>query len=104
MKNQRTKQHFETPNALRHDAHTLAEDAEALLEATREIVDDRVKAAREQLAETIENSRELYFSLQEKALQSARVADKTIHEHPYQTAFVALGVGALLGFLFSRRQ
>ena len=44
MKNQRTK-HFDTPDALRHDAHTLAEDAECLLEVTREIVDDKVKAA-----------------------------------------------------------
>ena len=103
MKNQRLKQHFETPRALRHDAHTLAEDAEVLLEATNEIVDDKVKAAREQRTATIERSRELYSSLQEKALQSARMADKTIQEHPYQTAFVALGIGALVGYLCRRR-
>lgn len=103
MKNQRLKQHFETPGALRHDASTLADDASALLEATKEIVDDKVKAAREQLADTIERSRELYSGLQEKALQGARMADKTIHEHPYQTAFIALRVGTLLGFLCSRR-
>jgi ElaB/YqjD/DUF883 family membrane-anchored ribosome-binding protein len=103
MKNQRLKQHFETPGALRHDANTLADDASALLEATKEIVDDKVKAAREQLAETLERSRELYTSLQEKALQSARMADKTIQEHPYQTAFVALGIGTLIGFLCRRR-
>jgi ElaB/YqjD/DUF883 family membrane-anchored ribosome-binding protein len=102
MKNHR-EQHFETPDALRHDAHTLVEDAEALLEATKEIVDQNVKVAREQLYEAIERSREAYGSLQKKALQGARMADNTIHEHPYQTAFVALGVGAMLGILFSRR-
>jgi ElaB/YqjD/DUF883 family membrane-anchored ribosome-binding protein len=103
MKNYRAEQHFETPTALRHDARTLVEDAESLLEVTREIMDDKVKAARNQLTKTIERSRELYSGLQEKALRSARRADKTIHEHPYQTAFFALGVGALLGLLFSRR-
>ena len=104
MKNHRSKEHFETPGALRHDAHTLALDAEALLDATKETVDEKVKAAREQLTETIERSRELYSSLQEKALQGARMADKTIHEHPYQTAFVALGIGTLIGFLCSGRR
>lgn len=103
MKNHRAKQHFETPDALRQDAHTLAEDAEMLIEATKEVMDDKVKAAREQLAETIELSRELYSGLKDKALQSARQADKRIHEHPYQTAFIALGVGALLGMLCRRR-
>ena len=102
MKNQSAK-YFETPDAVRHDAHMLAEDAEALLEATKETVDEKVKAAREQLHGAIERSREAYGSLQKKALQGARMADNTIHEHPYQTAFVALGVGALLGLLFSRR-
>lgn len=102
MKNQRTK-HFDTPDALRHDAHTLAEDAECLLEVTREIVDDKVKAARVQLAETIEKSRALYFNLQERAVKSARAADKTIHEHPYQTALAAFGIGAFIGLLFGRR-
>jgi len=102
MKNQRTK-HFELPDAIRHDIHTLADDAEALLEATKETVDDKVKAAREQLCDTLERSREAYTSLQRRALRSARMADHTIHEHPYQTAFVALGVGAVLGMVFSRR-
>ena len=103
MKSYSAEQHFETPSALRHDAHTLVEDAEALLEVTREIVDDKVKAARSQLTETIERSREFYSGLQDKALRGARMTDKTIHDHPYQTAFVALGVGALLGLLCGRR-
>ncbi len=102
MKHNRTK-HFETPDALRHDARTLTEDAQALLEATREAVDEKVQAARERLSESIEHSRETYSDLQQQVVQRARKADEAIHEHPYQTAFVALGVGAMLGFILSRR-
>lgn len=103
MKSHR-EQHFETPDALRHDAHTLVEDAETLLEATKEIVEENVKVAREQLYEAIGRSREAYGGLQKKVLQGARMANHTIHERPYQTACIALGVGAMLGILFSRRR
>ena len=102
MKNQRSK-YFETPDALRHDAQTLVENAEALLEATKETMDEKVKVAREQLSDTIERGRDAYTSLQKRALRSARMADHTIHEHPYQTALVALGVGAMLGVVLARR-
>jgi len=95
--------HFETPDAVRHDAHTLAEDAQALLDATRETMDEKVQAARERLSETIEQSREMYSELQQQVVKRARKADETIHEHPYQTAFMAMGVGAMLGFILSRR-
>lgn len=103
MKNQRIK-HFETPDALRHDFTTLSEDAEALLDATKEILDDKVKAAREQLAASIERSQEIYQDLQKKALKGARYADEAVHEHPYQTAFIALGVGVILGLVIGRRK
>ena len=102
MKHNRTK-HFETPDALRHDAHTLAEDAQALLEATKDSMDEKVQAAREQLAGSIEYGQELYSNLQKQVVLRARKADHAIHEHPYQTALLALGVGAVLGFIFSRR-
>jgi len=102
MKNHRAK-HFETPDALRHDAHTLAEDAQALLDVTRETMDEKVQAARERLSETIKHSREMYSELQQQVVKKARKADEAIHEHPYQTAFAAMGVGAMLGFILSRR-
>lgn len=103
MKNNLTS-HFDTPGALRHDARRLAEDAEHLLEATKGVVDEKVKTARQQLAETIDRGRDLRHGFEERAKHQMRKADETIHEHPYHTAFVALGVGALLGFLCSLRR
>jgi ElaB/YqjD/DUF883 family membrane-anchored ribosome-binding protein len=97
-----TKHHYETPFALRHDARTLAEDAQALIDATAEIVDEKVFAARGKLAEAIETIGKVQSDLQTKAVRSAKAADMAVHEHPYQAALVAFGLGAVVGFLFHR--
>ena len=94
---------FATPTALRRDAHQLTEDAEALLQATRHVVDDKVNAAREQLVNTLDRSREVWNGIEDRAAQGARQADTLVHEHPYPTAAIALGIGAILGILISRR-
>jgi ElaB/YqjD/DUF883 family membrane-anchored ribosome-binding protein len=103
MKRQNTTHHYETPDALRHDAHTLAEDARALLEATAEITDEKVAEARKRLTEALETGREAYENLRERVVLGAKTADRVVHEHPYPTMAVVFGVGALVGFLLSRR-
>jgi ElaB/YqjD/DUF883 family membrane-anchored ribosome-binding protein len=94
---------YETPNALRHDAHTLADDARALLAATADLTDEKVAEARQRLTEALESGKQTFNRLQEKATESAQAADKAIRSHPYQSMAIAFGVGALLGFLISRR-
>ncbi len=39
----------------------------------------------------------------QKARDGARAADRVVHEHPYQTIGIALGMGLLIGFLARRR-
>jgi ElaB/YqjD/DUF883 family membrane-anchored ribosome-binding protein len=97
------KHHFETPTAVRHDADQLVEDARGLLEATSEIADEKIAAARQRLADAIETGKETYENLQEKVVKGAKVADKTVRDHPYESIAIAFGVGALIGFLVSRR-
>jgi ElaB/YqjD/DUF883 family membrane-anchored ribosome-binding protein len=41
--------------------------------------------------------------MQKQAIQSAKAADKLVRENPYRAAGIAFGVGALVGFLLSRR-
>ena len=103
MKRRNSTSHFETPDALRHDATTLAEDAKALLEATSEITDEKVAEARKRLADALESGQEAYENLRERVIMGAKAADRTVHEHPYPTMAVVFGVGALVGFLLSRR-
>lgn len=94
---------FETPAALRHDSHVLAEDARALLAATAEVTDEKVAQARQRLEAALEQTKQAAESLRERAVQGAKQADGMIRNHPYESIAIALGVGALLGFALSRR-
>jgi ElaB/YqjD/DUF883 family membrane-anchored ribosome-binding protein len=45
----------------------------------------------------------MYGRVREKAVEGAKAADQTVRENPYQAIAIALGVGALIGFLAARR-
>jgi ElaB/YqjD/DUF883 family membrane-anchored ribosome-binding protein len=94
---------FETPAALRHDSHVLADDARALLAATAEVTDEKVAQARQRLESALERARQAAEGVKERAAEGARQADGMIRSHPYESLAVALGIGALLGFVLSRR-
>ena len=89
--------------AIRNDLGTLAEDARALMTATANVAGDKVGEARERLAAALENGKEIYGRVKEKAVEGAKVADKTVRDNPYQAIGIAFGVGAILGFLIARR-
>ncbi|HEY3861998.1 MAG TPA: DUF883 family protein [Verrucomicrobiae bacterium] len=94
---------YETPTALKNDARTLADEARAFLEATADITDQKVTEARERLNVALESGREACATLREKASQGVQAADQAIRNNPYQSVAVAFGIGALLGFLLTRR-
>jgi ElaB/YqjD/DUF883 family membrane-anchored ribosome-binding protein len=94
---------YETPTALRHDARTLAEDARALLDATADLTDKKIAEARQRLNEALDSGKQTYARLTDKAVQGAQAVDETIRSNPYQALAIAFGVGALLGFLVTRR-
>ena len=82
---------------------TLAEDARALVAATADVAGDKVVEARKRLAAALESGKELIGKVREKAVEHAKAADGVIRENPYQTVAIAFGVGALIGYLASRR-
>lgn len=82
---------------------TLAEDARALMAATADVAGEKVGEARKRLAAALDSAREIAGRVRDKAVESAKAADEAVREHPYQAISVALGVGALLGFLIARR-
>jgi len=86
-----------------NDFQSLAEDAQALLAATTDVAGERVADARKRLAAAIERGKETWSQVQEKAVEGAKVTDQVIRDHPYQAIVVAIGVGAILGLLLSRR-
>lgn len=94
---------FETPEAVKHDAACLANEARALLEATAEVADEKVTEARKRLEAVLAESKTTLARVREKAVQGARVADEAVRKHPYESLLAAFGVGALVGCLIARR-
>ena len=98
---------YQTPDALRHDSKTLADEAHGLLEATASVADEKVTEARKRLTSALASAKDCaqdtYQKVQDKACAGARQADTVIRSHPYESLAVALGVGALLGMLIARR-
>ena len=82
---------------------TLAEDARALMAATADVAGEKVSEARKRLAVALENGKEIFSRVKEKAVEGAKATDQAVHEHPYQAIGIALGVGALIGYLAARR-
>lgn len=86
-----------------NDFSTLAEDARALMVATADVAGDKVGEARRRLGVALEQGKEFYGRVREKAVDGVKAADQTVRENPYQAIGIAFGLGALLGCLLTRR-
>lgn len=85
------------------DLKVLSHDAEAVLQATAGQAGEKMADLRARLATTLESAKATYRRLEGKTIAGAKVADKTIREHPYESIGVAFGVGLLIGVLVGRR-
>jgi ElaB/YqjD/DUF883 family membrane-anchored ribosome-binding protein len=81
----------------------LMEDAQALLSATAHVAEEKVVEARKRLTAAIEKGKETWNNVEEKAIAGAKAADQVIRDNPYKALGVALGVGAISGYLIRRR-
>jgi ElaB/YqjD/DUF883 family membrane-anchored ribosome-binding protein len=93
-----------------HKAHPAEEvgeqllaDAQALLAATANVAEEKVVEARKRLTAALEKGRETWDAVQEKAVAGAKATDQVIRENPYKALAVAVGVGAIIGYLLRRR-
>ena len=93
------KQRQAEPN----DFGTLAEDARTLMAATADVAEEKVGEARKRLAAALETGKEFYVRARDQAVDGVKATDRVVREHPYQAIGIALGVGALIGFLAARR-
>ena len=85
------------------DLDTLADDARALMAATADVAGEKVVEARKRLAAALESGKEIYGQVRKKAVEGVKVTDKAVRENPYQAIAIALGVGAVIGYLTGRR-
>ena len=89
--------------AVTNDMESLAEDARALIAATADVAGDKVADARKRLAAALENGKEIYGRVRDQAIEGVKATDEAVREHPYQAIGIALGVGAVIGYLAARQ-
>ena len=82
---------------------SLAEDARALMAATADVAGEKVSEARKRLAAALESGKKILGRVKDKAVEGAKATDEAVREHPYQALAIAFGVGAIAGYLISRR-
>jgi ElaB/YqjD/DUF883 family membrane-anchored ribosome-binding protein len=90
-------------NGIQNASQDIAEDARALIAATSDAAEEKIIRARNRLATAMEAAEESCAAMRAKALESAKAADKAIRANPYPAIGIALGVGALVGYLLRRR-
>jgi ElaB/YqjD/DUF883 family membrane-anchored ribosome-binding protein len=89
--------------AISDDMSQLADDARALMAATADVAGEKAGEARKKLAAALERGKEVCDRVRAKAVAGAKAADAVVRENPYQTIAIAVGVGAILGFLLARK-
>ncbi len=78
----------------------LADDAKILLAATAQVAEQKVVDARKRIIAALADG---WDFVSEKSSAYCNATDETIRENPYKSAGVALGIGALIGYLIARR-
>ena len=48
------------------------------------------------------NGKEMYGRVRDKALDGVKATDQAVRDNPYQAMGIALGVGAIIGYLAAR--
>ncbi len=82
------------------DFSQLADDAKTLLAATAQVAEQKVVDARKRIMEALTDG---WDYVSDKSIACAKATDEKIRDNPYQTVGVALGLGALIGYLLARR-
>jgi ElaB/YqjD/DUF883 family membrane-anchored ribosome-binding protein len=93
----------ESTEKLLHDLKAVVHDGEQLLQAGMHELGERGQAARERLTAALDAAKETGRKLQERAVSGAKVTDRVIREHPYQSIGIAFGLGVLIGVLVARK-
>ena len=90
--------------AISNDVGQLAEEARALMAATADVAGEKVGEARKRLAAVLGSGREIFGRVRDKTVEGAKATDEAVREHPYQAIAIGVGLGALIGYLVTRRR
>ena len=78
-------------------------DVRALMHATAHVGGEKISEARQRLATALDSGQTIFGRAKAKMFEGGRATDAAVHEHPYHTLGIALGVVAVIGYLVARR-
>jgi ElaB/YqjD/DUF883 family membrane-anchored ribosome-binding protein len=85
------------------DLKRVVQDSEEVLYAAKDVVGDKARELRERLAEGLGAAKRTCRRLEDKAIDGAKAANKTIRKYPYQSIGIGFGLGLLIGALATRK-
>lgn len=93
-------------NVIDHLRH-IAQDAEALVRETADVVGERAKELRTRIAQSASKARaqleELEETVVDKTREAAKRTDDYVRDHPWESIGIGVAIGVILGVLLTRR-
>ncbi len=80
----------------------LAQDAEDLVVATKDVAEAQVQEARKRVDLALESAKNIYGQFCDKAVDGTTVINDLVHKNSYQAIAIGLGIGAILGYFIAR--
>lgn len=94
---------MDTPaQKIENDISQIVSHARELLEVTADATEQHVKEVRDRLSAALDGGRSLIRRFKDRASSGTHACDMAMHENPYLATGVAVGVGALIGYLAVR--
>ncbi len=88
---------------LNEDFKRLLFDAQNLLKATSEDLDDKTREARARLEESINEAKTHYSSVSDMFKEHTDTAERLLQEKPFHAVGASFLIGIILGWLFGRK-
>ena len=80
----------------------LAQDAGALVAATKDVAGEQVQEAGKRLDLALERAKNIYGQFCDKAVDGTVAVNELVHKNSYQAIAIGLGIGAILGYFIDR--
>ncbi|MEO5715812.1 MAG: hypothetical protein ABIT37_20200 [Luteolibacter sp.] len=87
---------------IENDMNLLADHARALVTATANVAEEHVKEARDRLAAALDTGKNMKARFLDRATARTHACDLALHQNPYPVIGIAIGLGAMLGYLAVR--
>lgn len=80
----------------------LAQDAGALVAATKDITGEQVQEARKRVDLALKRAKGIYGQVYDKAVDGTTAVNELVHNNSYQAIAIGLAAGVILGYFVAR--